>query len=210
MTLTEIVVALSLLLGIGGTVLVASGSLSSAFQTGSSLARLDRAAHDGVTRIAQRLEGAAPDTLLPLLADTTMGETAIEFERVVGYADGDSVLDPAERIALEPSPTDPLDGADNDGNGLVDEGWLVWTERIGTGQENRHVLAKNVALVAEGEIPGNGKDDNGDGLVDESGFALVWDGRTVTVRLTCEWSVAAGTVARRSFERSVAFLNAAE
>jgi len=209
MTLVELALSLSLAVGIGGTVYVASSSMTSAFRLGGAVARLDSQAHDALLAIAGRIEAAGPATLVPLLADPNLGETEVRFERVVGYADGLPQHAAPERIAYEPSPTDPPDGLDNDGNGLVDDGLVVWTERVGGPDENRHVLARQVAGTLEGELAGNGLDDNGNGLVDEGGFALWWDGRTVTVRLCLEARVGRNRSVLRSFERTAAFGNAA-
>ena len=76
-------------------------------------------------------------------------------------------------------------GADDNGNGLVDEGRVVLTRAVGTAEENSVVLCRSVREYLEGEEP-NGSDDNGNGLVDEKGFCFTLDGDLLMVRLTIE------------------------
>lgn len=207
MTLMEIVLALSILIGVGGTIFLATQSLSSAFRTGTNLATLDSQARNGLDAVARLLEQAGADTLNAPSSDPFSGEDEIVFQRALGFAGGAIVYGPVERVRVEPSPADPPDGVDNDGNGLVDEGQVVWIERDGEPDERRHVLVRHVARAAEGEVAGNGADDNANGITDEGGFSLVWDTETLTVRLTLERAVTAAVTTRRTFERTVGFLN---
>lgn len=207
MTLMEIVLAITILMGVGGTIFLATQSLSSAFRTGSSLATLDSHARTGLNRVADLLEQAGPDTLGAPTSDPFSGEFEIVFQRALGFGGGVIQYGPVERIRVEPSPADPADGVDNDGNGLIDEGQVVWIERDGEPDERRHVLVRHVARAAEREVPGNGADDNGNGITDEGGFSLVWDTETVTVRLTLERRVTPAVTTQRTFERTVGFLN---
>ena len=206
-TLVELALVMTITIGIGGTIFVASHSLSTAFKTGSSLATLDLQAHETLMRVADLLEQAGPGELDPPTAVTPDWTGTITFKRAVGYTDGDIVWGPIERIAVEQSPSDPDDGVDNDGNGLVDELQLIWTVRPGEADENRHVLVRGVAEFAEFEDPENTTDDNDNQLVNEAGFSLVYDDVSVTVRLTLSRVVSSGVVTQRTFERTIAFLN---
>jgi hypothetical protein len=80
------------------------------------------------------------------------------------------------------------DGADNNGNGLVDEGCLFWTRDVGEPSEKTHVIARGVREYLEGEEP-NLDDDNGNGLEDERGFCLERVGEALVIRLTLERQV---------------------
>ena len=208
LTLLEVVLAVSILVLIGGSIYVATDSLSSAFRTGTSLAALDAQGHDGISEVGTILEKAVPTTLLP--PSSAAGTSAIDFQRATGFTDGEVDLGIVERIVLEQSPTDPADGLDNDGNGLVDEGQLVWIELPGQPGQRRHLLLRGVAAAAEDEVAGNGLDDNGNGIVDEPGFSLVYDDRTITIRLTVERTATPGRATQRTFERTVAYLNGGE
>jgi len=208
LTLVEITLTLSIFVGVGGTIFLATRSLASAFRTGSLLATLDSQARDGLERVAVLLEQAGNDTLDPPSSDPFLGGDEIVFQRVLGSdPDGSIQYGPLERIRFEASPLDPEDGVDDDGNGLVDDGQVVWIERDGQPDQERHVLLRRVARVAEGEIAGNGVDDNGNGITDEGGFSLVWDAGSVTVRMTVERGVSSAVTTRRAFERTIAFLN---
>jgi hypothetical protein len=74
---------------------------------------------------------------------------------------------------------------DNDGDGRIDEGQVVWIENPGIPGERRMVWARNVADLLEGELD-NDADDNGNGLVDERGLSFEAVGDVLTIRLTCE------------------------
>jgi hypothetical protein len=93
---------------------------------------------------------------------------------------------PVTRIEWRPDPNDPTDGADNDGDGLVDEGEIVISRNFGSAGQQDTVIATSVPRLLLGELP-NGADDNGNGLQDEAGlsFELLADG-SVRVRLTVQ------------------------
>ena len=84
---------------------------------------------------------------------------------------GQVVWSPLRRLAFEYAPRVSNDGADNNSNGLVDEGRLVLTLDVGTPEERSVVLTNWVPELLEGELP-NGIDDNQNGLVDERGFCI--------------------------------------
>jgi hypothetical protein len=131
----------------------------------------------------------------------------VDFQRPADFAGGAVVWDVTERLALEPSPEDPVDGNDNDGDGLVDEGRLVWTERVGMAGQRRHVLAGGVSAAIEGETLGNGLDDNGNGLVDERGLAITYAGNRLEVQITVARETAPGVVLERTVRRTVVLSN---
>ena len=82
-------------------------------------------------------------------------------------------------------PTDPEDGTDNDGDGIVDEGIVVLRLSAGEPNEYRVVLARGVARYLEGETP-NGVDDNGNGQVDEKGLFMQVRNGAIYVNLTVQ------------------------
>jgi hypothetical protein len=129
----------------------------------------------------------------------------VDFQRGQGVdADGDPVFGPLERLVLEYDEAN--DGLDDDGDGLVDEGRLVWLENPGAAGERRVVLCNDVREYLAGETS-DGDDENGNGLIDERGFALDFAGNAVTVRLTLEARGQKGQIIVSSAQRTVAFRN---
>lgn len=100
--------------------------------------------------------------------------------------DGTSVVWSADRqLRWELDPAEVRNGMDDDGDGLIDEGVLVWIEDEFGANSRRAVVASSVAELLEGE-QFNGIDDNGNGLIDEAGAAFERDGNILTLHLTLE------------------------
>lgn len=206
-TLFEVLLGLSIASIVVGLALASGGSLLPAFDTTSSLITVEGRARQVGDRVADLLDTAGADTLDPPLVAPPLSTASVDFQRPTGYAAGNLVWGNPERIRREPAPEDPDDGVDNDGDGLVDEGILVWIEEPGTADERRHVLGSGVAESLEGEIPGNGLDDNGNGLIDEGGFALTIEEGLLTFWITVERRVAGSLVLRRTVRRAIALDN---
>ena len=115
-------------------------------------------------------------------------------------------------IQFQYSPVDPNDGVDNDGNGVVDDGIIVWVRNPGPGQLSQ-VICRNVRETALGEVSGNGLDDNGDGLADEPGLSIDFppdfpaSRSFFRVQLTLEQVDRQGRVVTTSAQRVIAFNN---
>jgi len=92
---------------------------------------------------------------------------------------------PTSRIAFQNHPSDPDDGIDNNGNGLVDEGQVILMRNVGLANETTTVIVPWVREFTEGEIA-NGNDDNGNGLIDERGLSFELVGQTLNIRITLE------------------------
>lgn len=206
-TLVELTIAGTMTAVVGGALLVASQGLSDAFETGTSTVTLEGAARQSIDRAATLLEAAGTGTLVPPSMVGPFSASSVDFQRPVDFVADAIVWGDLERIAFEGSPLDPPDGVDNDGNGLVDEGRLVWIERVDQLDEERHVLVSNVSRSLEGEIDGNGLDDNGNGLIDELGFAATWLERRMVVRISVERRVAAERRLVRTVERTLFLTN---
>ena len=86
-------------------------------------------------------------------------------------------LTQGQRFEFVYDPDEVDDGQDNNGNGLIDEGRIVWTRNVGAPDERSVVLCHQVREYLEGEVP-NGLDDNGNGLVDEKGLSFERNGET--------------------------------
>jgi hypothetical protein len=168
-----------MVLGIAGAALFRSRSAWS-----GSVARVDaeRRAASALERITAVLADCGGTTITGSLAPPA-GASTVTFRERTGWNAGTVVWGPVVSLSWESDPMDPENGADDDRDGLVDEGQVVW--QSGTAPDvMRTVLVQDVAGRLEGETGGNGLDDNGNGLVDERGFSLDLDGGRLTVRLT--------------------------
>ena len=181
-TLLESSLAVTLLGSVLGSVLFVLDSTSSAFRTGSMLARMDAQADEALQVACNALRGSEPGWLTP---PTPVGsEATLDFQRPIGVLD-DGTPDPGvvERLAFEYDVLEANDGVDNDGDGLIDEGSLVLLRDVG-GNERRRVLVRDVCEAAPGETLGNGIDDDGNGVVDDRGFSVFQTDNRLTVRIT--------------------------
>jgi len=203
MTLLEVSIALAVFAAFATSAFLSVSASTASYRTEGASARLDRRARDAVQQVCERLRLADATSV-------TLNATAIDFQSSLGWVNGGPGFGPTERIALEADPTDPDNGGDDDGDGLVDEGRLVWIESVGAADERRQVLAIDVGELLEGEVGANGADDNGNGLVDEAGFSLELAGSSVVVRLTLEELDSIGNRIRRTATRSVTARNTPE
>lgn len=157
-------------------------------------------------RVVRELEFSGLGGMTPRNASPLWAET-LTYRICRGYDDGTGALAWSEerQLRLEYEPGESDDGVDNDGDGLVDEGQLVWIEGEGTPEEQRIVLAHGVAEFLQGETL-DGDDDNGNGLVDERGFALSFQDSVATVRISLQQAGANGVITK-TLETSVSVHN---
>lgn len=203
-TLVEMAIGMVLVSVISGLFFLTTESTSSAVSTGMAVAELDTTTLRTLERVCDGLKSASADMVDPQPATPWSGES-VDYQRGRGAdADGNLLWGPTERIALEYDEAD--DDVDNDGDGLVDEGRLVWVENAGAAGERRVVLCQDVREYLEGETF-DGADENENGLIDERGFALDFDGRSVTVRLSVQARDRRGQVLTGTVERTIAFRN---
>jgi hypothetical protein len=185
-TILELAISMTLISIIGTSVLLVSSSGSQAMKQTALSALVQSNARAGVSALAARLVGAELTSMLPVDVIAPGSTTSIEYQRIIGFLDGAVAWSNTERIELEPSPTDANDGIDNNGNGLVDECRVVWTQNVGLANESRVVLVAWARETLAGEISGNNIDDNGNGLVDEAGLCFDYDGRQLNIHLSLE------------------------
>lgn len=209
MTLLEVVMAMTLFAAFASSVFLALDLSSSSYRTETLAARLDATARETLDELCERLRGADYDSITPPVLKPGSA-SSIDFQRARGFAGGAVSWGPTERLALEAEAGELDDGLDNDGDGLVDEGDLVWLENPGLASERRTVVCSHVGDALEGELPGNGLDDNGNGLIDERGFCVEFAGSRLIVRLTLEERDHAGRVLRHSSSRTVTPRNTPE
>ena len=210
MTLVEVAMALTLFTAFASSVFLAIDLSSASYRTEAVTARLDSLAREALDQISERLRGTDFDSITPPPQLAPASADSIDFQRVRGVAGGAVQWGPTERLAFEYEPAEPNDGLDNDADGLIDEGRLVWIENPGLATERQVILCSHVSESLEGELPGNGLDDNGNGLVDERGFCLQFIGSRAVARLTLEEPDRAGRVIRHSSQRTVTPRNTPE
>ena len=148
------------------------------------------------TLLSTSAASVTPD-LTPVDGLPTPWSDTLDFRSMEDWADGGIEWSPTQTLRWERDPAEVDNGVDDDGDGLIDEGLLVWIQDEGDADERRVVLATSVAELLEGEVD-NGVDDNGNGLVDERGACFDVDGGLLTLRLTLERAVRGGQFVQRT------------
>jgi prepilin-type N-terminal cleavage/methylation domain-containing protein len=183
-TLIEIMISVTLLGLVLGSLALMSSAGDRAFQTTSVRAGLEAQSVATLDRVLHDLRIAADASLAPALGDGAFADS-LEYAQVVDIDGAKVVLGAKRRIGFEYEAGEIDDGIDNNGNGLVDEGRVVLTDDVGGPGERRLVLTHNVRELLGNEEP-NGLDDNQNGLIDEPGFLIRKQGRTLIIELTLE------------------------
>lgn len=204
-TLTEAVMSLALLGVISGSLTMVFRANSRAVHTGSRSSELSALALRGLEEVCERLLSSSREQCDPQL-DTPWHTPVVDYQRAVGRAGNAIAWGSPERIEFQYAPGEVDDGVDNDGNGLIDEGRVVWLENPGLANERSLVLCNWVREYLEGETP-DGLDENGNQLRDEEGLAFEFEGNQVTVRLTLERPDREGFLITHTVERTIAFRN---
>lgn len=132
-------------------------------------------------RVASELAFARRASLQPATIET-QGSSSLLFQKSLGVVDGDVVWSPVFTLRWERESGELDDGADNDGDGLVDEGQLTWIENDGLPAERSVILGHGLCEFLPGETF-DGADEDDDGLVDERGLCFSIAGNLLTVRL---------------------------
>lgn len=205
MTLVELMISLAILTMIVGAMAAATLSAQQAFRASMERGELDTSARRVVDRIAEELRTASRAGLVPTPV-APLGSTMLQYQRNAGWTGGAVVWSAPLLIALVESPRDPVNGNDDDGDGIVDERCVSWTRDSGTADEITTLWACGVPRFAEGETA-NGLDDNGNGLADEAGLSFVLDGDVLTVRLTLQKASSGGVVQTSTVDAVVKLRN---
>jgi len=208
-TLVEMMLGLVVLAMMAGAALIVSSSTEEASSAGMTGVDLDMRSGRALHSVTETFRNVQLSSLNPAVVLAPFSTSTVTMQRVTGYDEASSApqLSAPDRLMLETATGEVDDGADNDGDGLVDEKRVVFIERIGTPQQRRRVLCTFVADSLEGEIAGNGIDDNGNGLVDEAGFCISYEGSVMVVRLTVERLSEDGRLVTRTVERRVRLRN---
>ncbi len=200
-TFFEMMAVLVILMIVGGIgyqaiQMTSMASAATVFQTD-----LDQRAHRAVTRIVRELQDARLESLMPE-PSAPFGASTLSYVCAEVPDDEQIVWGEYRRLELVPSDTDPLDGIDNDRDGLTDEHVLRLVHDVGLITERATVIVRNVAARLEGEAA-NALDDNGNGLVDEAGLSISVQEGVLYVRLSLQGRDPQGRVATRTAETPV-------
>jgi prepilin-type N-terminal cleavage/methylation domain-containing protein len=181
-SLIELVLAVSLLTLLLGSIGLVSRTSEQAFRSGAASSAVELRASTALALVVRELEGATRTDLTPDPM-AGLGTSELRFRHVIGFDGSRVVLGNARVLRLEPEEGETIDGTDEDGDGLVDEGRIVLIEDAGLATERSRVIVRAVAALLDGELA-NGVDDNGNGLVDEPGFIIEWRSGALEVQLT--------------------------
>jgi len=207
LTIVEMALAMSILVLVLGVPVMLMRSSRQFQETAMTRTEVQSRARRAVARIASRLEVSSTAIIPQAGGGPNTGTPVVDFQAVTGWNAAGAILGNAERILLADEATDPDDGVDNDGDGLVDEKRVMWIEDVGLPTQRTHELCDSVRSSLDGEQPGNAVDDNGNGLVDEPGFVLAFDGDRVEIFLTLEARNASGFTVTNTVQRTIAFRN---
>lgn len=205
-TLVEAMIAVTLLAILFLSVLQASSRASSAFDEGSAEHALSQSTHRCLERVSQALEFATQASFTAgNVANPSLGDDHVTFQVPVDFADG-GVTWTTVQLTTEIEPGELKDGADNDGDGLIDELRVVKIQNVGAPDEIRTVLATGVPELFPGESANN-LDDNGNQLIDEAGLSFLAQGDVLTIRLACQRRDDAGRLLTKTAETAVRLRN---
>ena len=203
--MVEAMITLAILGMVGSMAIMTITDGNSTFGTTNGSAEIEARVRRGIDRVTAELLTVGDGQLNP---DPTgnFGSSDMLFRQAVGLTGTAIDWSNQHRLAFEYDTNELDDGADNDGDGLIDEGNLVLTRNDGLANEMRIILVKGVAEFIEGELA-NGVDDNGNGVVDEAGFNIHRVGDVLEVRLTVQSSLGQGTTLTRTLETSTRLRN---
>jgi len=181
-TILEMTVAASVFAVLVALVVSVLNSGMATWSNATIGAELQTKASRAMETIVAALAPAGQATLSPDPVPPS-GASAFNFKRCTGFAAGAKTWTNDWRLEWRSEPTDPLNGLDDDHDGVADKGMIVLYEDYGLASQKSTVIVRGVARYLEGET-GNGLDDNANGLVDESGFCVSRVGKTLFIRLT--------------------------
>lgn len=188
-TLVEMMISASILAFVLGAAAMIALASANAFSMGSGNMTLEGKVRRTANRLVNEFTSAGRAGLIPNPQPAPpaqgVGTSTLDFRKNIGVIGGVVQWGPVTRVRFEYAPGELDNGLDDDGNGLVDEGAVVWLENPDTPQERRATLIKGVSEFLQGEIP-NGLDDNGNGLVDEQGLSFDMDNNNLIIRLSLE------------------------
>jgi prepilin-type N-terminal cleavage/methylation domain-containing protein len=204
-TMVELLISLTLIAVMMGGLMIVSGSITSTVRAGTASAALEVEGEMAIKKVVEVMREATSDTVTPRPV-SPFSASLVTFQRADSWSvKGFSWL-PVERLRMELRPGEFDNGADDDGNGLVDERRVTWITDPGAPGQRTVTICHWVSELLEGELP-NGADDNGNGLRDEAGLCFAFEDDAAIVRLTLQRRDPDGRLLTRTFERRVGFRN---
>ena len=202
-TYVEIVIAMGVMLMTLGSAIMMSYRTGEALRTRGARADVEIHARRAMQRVLDELAVARYAMLDPV----PNGGSAVDYYRPEDFVAGAIVWGSKSRLSLQYEVGEVDDGLDNNGNGLVDECFLLYTRDADGPGEQRVVLCRNLSELLEGEVP-NGLDDNGNGLIDEQGLCLLGVGTNrLEISLTVEGIDSNGIRFQRTMSSSTRLRN---
>ncbi len=204
-TYVELVIALVVMLTALSSALMVSHRSARALRTRDARTDSEMKVRRAMQRVVDELSSTGPSVIYPNPVGD-FGGSVLNYRRVADFDGTNTVWGEPCRLEFEYEVGEVDDGIDNNGDGLIDEGVLVYTRGVGQPDEKRIVLCHGVRELLEGETK-NGLDDNGNGLIDEAGFCLQRSGQELIVRLTVEGVDADGLRFERTASTSTRMRN---
>ncbi len=201
-TLVEVMITVTLMTVVIGSVLTIGLAGSNAFRTGSVRNEMETSARRCLDRLSHELLSARQGSIAAL-PETPDWDNEIVFDQFDGVsaADGTASWVPV-RLAFRYEAGEVDDGLDNDNDGLIDEGEVVMTRDWGAPDALTTVMCKHIREFSVGETL-DGNDENGNQLVDDRGFSFERDGNYLTIRIAVERFDYDGRLMTTSFDTSV-------
>jgi len=204
LSLLEVVIVASiLLLLLSSAILAADGGLG-AFRSPSNASDLEGRVRRTLDRVATEMLSAGESELQPS-PEGQFGTSDLTYRKALELNGTAIVWGAQERLAFEYESGELDDGLDNNGNGLIDEGVLVFTRDVG-GTDRRIVLCHGVSEYLAGETF-DGDDNNGNGVTDEAGFNVHQVGNLLHIRLSLEEADETAGVIQRTLETTLRLRN---
>ena len=202
-SLVELAISIVLLALIMGSVGLVGLSNRRAFDQGVASADLDAQLRRTTDRVVQEFMRSGASVLIPDPVEDT-GASDVTYLKATGVSGGATTWSTPFRIYWDYELGELDDGLDNNGNGLIDEGRVIWVRNVGTSDDTL-VLCHGVREYLEGETANNA-DDNGNVLEDERGFCLERTEDSLVIRLTLE-HIAESGLQTKTIETSVKLRN---
>lgn len=201
-TLIDMMIGMTLLAIVLGSIATAGNSGTSLFQSGVVRSQLEVQATRTMNKLRQQLLVSEIESIAGI-AQAPFWDNQVVFDQPEGFSSDVGMLGTrSTRIEFRYEDGELDDGIDNDSDGKIDEGVVVMTRDFGGPEEQEVVLCRDVREYLEGELP-NGLDDNGNGLIDERGLCFDHSGENLFVRLSLEGRDRLGNVITRTLVTSV-------
>jgi hypothetical protein len=186
----ELLFALGLLGVVSGSIAMVGRQSQRAADEVGATSDLRNKAHRAVLRFADELKSIGASTMVP--NPGASGTSNLAFQSIEDVQGANVIWSDTNRLRWELDPSEVNNGADDDGDGNVDEGQVVLVRDEGLVSEEWRILCRDVPEFMPGELA-NGLDDNANGLVDEPALLFRRNTNLLTVTLGLERQLDGGT-----------------